>query len=134
MDFLIRHGGLRRAIAVVLAAVFTVACVRWQPLASTDSLVTAGRPQNVRVLLNSGRHMALWYATATADTLAGFLYGNEDSSRVAIPMSQVQSVMVPHTQVGRSIALGAALCLVLFIAVGLASFSGVHPDFSGLAS
>lgn len=125
VDFFNRHPGLRRAIAVLLAAVLTVACVRWQPLASAANLVTASGPQRLRVTLASGRQLALWSATVTADTLTGLLRV-DDSSRVAIPTSQVRSVMVAHTQVGRSILLGVALGLVFFIAVGLATFQGLR--------
>ncbi|MGA2382755.1 MAG: hypothetical protein ABSG61_04900 [Gemmatimonadales bacterium] len=113
--FFARHAAVRRAVALVLAAISTTACMRWQPALNGASYVTAQRPSQVRVTLVGGDQVDVYRPAVVDSQLVGNSGSAEHWAKVAIPLSQVKSIEVPQGAPGRTMALIIPLVLVVAV-------------------
>jgi len=132
MGFFDHHTGLRRAIAVLLAATLSSGCVRYQ--AVQGSYVTARSPDHVRVTLTDGRTEQVWYPAVSGNLLNGSRALGGSLVPLSIPLSQVRTIAVPRTAVVRTVLLVAGVSCAVLVVVAALSFQGMkggYSDFGG---
>ena len=122
MNFFTRHLALRRTIALLLAAISTAGCMRWQPAATDASYVTAQKPGRVRATLANGDRVDVFGAAVVDSQLVGDSGAVRHSARVAIPVRQVKSIEVLQLAPGRTLLLVAVVALIA--SAGSLRFSG----------
>lgn len=122
MGFFDRHAGLREAVSVVLAAVSTAACMRWEPVLDGASYVTAKQPSEVRVTLVSGDEVDVYRPAVVDSELVGNRGSTEQFARVAILLRQVKSIEVPQVASGRTMLFIISVALV----VAVIASGGLH--------
>ncbi len=131
MDFFNGHPGLRRAIAVLLAAIVPSACMTWQAVQPHAGYVSAIRPDQVRITRTDGRTERVRHPAIAGDSLTGWRLSGGDSLRVTIPTNQVKSIEVRRTSAGRTVLLAAGVSFVALVAVAALTFQGMKGSYSG---
>jgi len=98
-----------RHLAISLLSSLPLACTYWQPLPPNPAeAISEKQPEQVRVTRTDGSKLQLRYPRVMEDSLFGTAAGEEaqgDTTRVAIPLSDVQSVEVKRTNVGNTVGL-----------------------------
>jgi hypothetical protein len=129
--FFARHAGLRRTMALVLAAFVPSACMTWRPVMGRESYVTAKRPEHVRAVLAGGATVDLYSPTAAAGRLIGYQRKGVEASRVSIPTRDVARVEVREVDGKRTTGVViTATIAVGIVALAVAGMSSIHYGFS----
>jgi len=136
MEFSTRHPVLRRSVAVILATILPSACMTWRPMTSPERAIPVEQPARVRATLVSGEVIELYSPAVLGTDLIGWRQKGVDSSRVVIPMRNVQSVVARQVNgkatgwlIAGAVAFGALVVAV--IATAQQKFGGGFGGFGG---
>ena len=126
-----RHPGLRRSVAIILAALVPGACVTWRPVVGRESYVTARRPEHVRAVLAGDATVELYSPRAEAGQLLGYQRQGVEASRVSIPTRDVKRIEVRQIDGARTTALIVTVTVVgSIVALAAAAMSGLRYGFT----
>ena len=136
MEFFTRHPVLRRSIALILTTILTSGCMTWRPLAAPQMAIPVEHPARVQATLVGGQVIELYSPTVLGSDLIGWRQKGVDSSRVVIPMQNVQRVaarQVNGKATGWLIAgvVGVTALVVAVIATAQQKFGGGFGGFGG---
>jgi hypothetical protein len=108
----------RLAIGLVLVL---AGCTTWKTQSAAPADVIADRGDHVRVTRSDGSTLELTKATVSGDSLSGHSSAAKDStSRVTIPLAEVQSVAVRRISAGKTVLLVGGLGLTAILVAAAA--------------
>lgn len=114
-----------RLLAIALLGALASACTTWQTQSAAPDQVLAGKtPDRIRVTRPDGSTTELVRPLIAGDTLLGSWPGStltDSTGRIAIPLSDVQSVAVQRVSAGRTVLLIGGLGLTAIAIVAAAT-------------
>ena len=117
--------------AIAILAPLASGCMTWKTQSAAPEQVLAEKtPDRVRVTRPDGSTMELVHPLIVGDTLAGTRLGSSgttSNSRIAIPLSDVQSVSIRQVNAGRTALLIGGLGVTAIAVIGAATRADPPP-------
>ncbi len=90
-------------------------CRTWRPAAGTPGALIAAHPDHVRVELTQGDPLVLYAPELQGDSIIAYRQKGVDSSRTAVPLSDVRTVEVERVDVPWTLGVMVAAAGGLFV-------------------
>jgi len=109
----------RRVAAIVVVCLLAQSCTSWQTQPGAPGQVLASKtPERVRVNRPDGSRVELVHPVISGDTLSGNRPGSpadDPAGRIAMPLSEVQSVDIQRVSAGKTVLLIGGLGLTAIV-------------------